>query len=405
MAPEPGELGALAVPFLERQPWFLAETQDVAASDRAPRLVDSEVVLDGRPGLASLIVNSGERAFHLLVGWRDAADVPALLGARHGAVLGVAHDDDGEVVCYDALADDELALELLRVASSSGQSAARVRVVQSLASHASLVFDERLFMKCYRVLEPSPRPEVELLWKLDGAGFNYLLGPVARWERRGYDLALVREYVAGAVEGRALALTSLRDLLGRGEVDPRLRAEVAETAGGDLASEMRRLGEMTGHLHLALADAFGTLSLRGTTDARPGLQIRVHGDFHLRRVMRTDAGWILAGFGDDPLISRAASGASSSPLASPLEDLADLTYSLREVADEAVAARPATAFGAARRLGDGWVARNAGSFLDGYLSVSAIEELVPGDRSTVATVLEGLVASRVARGRPYPARG
>ena len=35
-----------------------------------------------------------------------------------------------------------------------------------------------------------------------------------------------------------------------------------------------------------------------------GLAIRVHGDYHLRRVLRTDAGWIVAGFGDDPLIGR-----------------------------------------------------------------------------------------------------
>ena len=60
-----------------------------------------------------------------------------------------------------------------------------MRVVQSLVSHASLVYDERLFMKSYRVLEPAPRPEIELLLRLDEVGFKHLLGAVARWERAG----------------------------------------------------------------------------------------------------------------------------------------------------------------------------------------------------------------------------
>ncbi len=196
------------------------------------------------------------------------------------------------------------------VATAGRESAKRVRLVHSLVSHASLVYDEHLFMKSYRVLEPAPRPEIELMLRLEEVGFEHTLRPVAYWERNGRDLALVREYIPGAVEGRLLALTSLRDLLGRNLDDGRPKLEDVGGAGGDLSSEVRRLGEATGSLHLALAEAFGVRSLPDGDTLRTAA-IRIHGDYHLRRVFRTDAGWIVGGFGDDPLIGK--SGDSTEP--------------------------------------------------------------------------------------------
>jgi predicted trehalose synthase len=298
------------------------------------------------------------------------------------------------VLCYDALADEELATRLLQVATAGSQSASRTRLVQSLVSHASLVYDERLFMKSYRVLEPAPRPEVELLGKLDRVGFKQMLRPVAHWERHGWDLALVREYVPGAVEGRLLALTSLRDLFGRNLDADRPRHDEVGGAGGDLSSEMRRLGEITGELHLALAEAFGLRPL-ANGDGTQGAAIRVHGDYHLRRVFRTDAGWIVGGFGDDPLIG--TSGGYGEPrFASPLEDLADLSYSLRQVAAEAVAAQPAVVWARAERLAKSWERRNRGAFLSGYLGVDGIPGLVSLDRTAAAEELKSLVSARMA---------
>jgi len=262
-------------------------------------------------------------------------------------------------------------------------------------SHASLVYDERLFMKSYRVLEPAPRPEIELMVRLDEVGFKHTLRPVARWERNGWDLALVREYVPGAVEARLLALTSLRDLLGRSIDDEQLRLEEVGGAGGDLSSEVRRLGELTAGLHLALAEAFGVRPL-GDGHAQLGVAIRVHGDYHLRRVFRTDAGWIVGGFGDDPLIGKLGDPmARPEPrFASPLEDLADLSYSLRQVAAEAVAAQPAVARARAERLAKAWERRNRGAFLSGYLTVEGIGRLMALDRPQAAEAIKSLVARR-----------
>lgn len=401
MAPNPEDLVALVVPYLERQPWFVAEMETRRApagnagsttGDDVPRLVDLEVLLEGCPGMASLVVGVGGRPFHVLVGWREPAVAPAILGAQQGAVLGICDDAGSDVVAYDALCDEELALVLLGVASRGTERADRCRVVQSLVSHASLVYDERLFMKSYRVLEPAPRPEVELLSELDRVGFNHLLGPVACWSRAGFDLALVREFLAGAVEGRALALTSLRDLFGRVALGSSTPDDLG-VSGGDLGSEMRRLGETTGRLHLALALAFGTRPLEpGIADVRGGVAIRVHGDYHLRRVMRTDQGWVVAGFGDDPIIG----SVPGARFASPLEDVADLWFSLRQVAAEAVAARPPGTKDQAQALARAWEQRNKAALVAGYLATAGITELVPGSVAQIEDELGRLVAGRSA---------
>jgi predicted trehalose synthase len=394
--PSPSAFAGLVIPYLQRQSWFLA---DMSRFDRGVwatfQIADLEIVADGRPGMASVVVTVGNRPFHVLVGWREPSLAPAVLGDHQGAVLGMCDDGSGDVLCYDALADEELSTGLLAVASAGRQSARRVRLVQSLVSHASLVYDERLFMKSYRVLEPAPRPEIELMVRLDEVGFKHTLRPVARWERNGWDLALVREYVPGAVEARLLALTSLRDLLGRSIDDEQLRLEEVGGAGGDLSSEVRRLGELTAGLHLALAEAFGVRPL-GDGHAQLGVAIRVHGDYHLRRVFRTDAGWIVGGFGDDPLIGKLGDPmARPEPrFASPLEDLADLSYSLRQVAAEAVAAQPAVTRARAERLAKAWERRNRGAFLSGYLTVEGIGGLMALDRPQAAEAIKSLVARR-----------
>ena len=359
------------------------------------QLADLEIVIDGRPGLASVVVTVGNRPFHVLVGWREPALAPAVLGDRQGAVLGMCDDGSGDVLCYDALADEELSTRLLAVATAGRERARRVRLVHSLVSHASLVYDERLFMKSYRVLEPAPRPEIELMLKLEEVGFEHTLRPVACWERNGWDLALVREYIPGAVEGRLLALTSLRDLLGRNLDDDRPKLDEVGGAGGDLFSEVRRLGETTGSLHLALAEAFGVRALPAG-DVPRSAAIRVHGDYHLRRVFRTDAGWIVGGFGDDPLIGKLGDSTQSREprFVSPLEDLADLSYSLRQVAAEAVAAQPAVTRVQAERLAKAWERRNRGSFLSGYLGVGGIGRLIALDRPAAAEAIKSLVTER-----------
>jgi maltokinase len=409
----------LAAAYLERQPWYLDAVAD--APDAELALVSSQVLLDGRPGLAQLVLARAGQRFQLIIGWRDPSEVAKTLHGRESALLGSWDDGEGNVLVFDAIADDECAIALLQHVTDRGEEASRVRRVSSLHSHASLVFDERLFMKCYRVLDRGVRPEVEVMLRLDELGFNALLAPVGHWRENGTDLALVREFLPSALEGRLLALTSLRDLLahasghdsnepsatGGAPLEDDLDADlICATAGGDLASEMRRLGMTTGRLHLALATAFGeqeagpaSFSAVGPDDslaallvAAPagafGRTIRLHGDYHLRRVMRFEAGWLVAGFSDDPLIAKADGDApASGRRGTPIEDLADFCFSLADAAEEAVGQRPESEAQLAGQLAAAWVRRNTTAFLDGYLATEGIERLVPSDRNITELVL------------------
>jgi len=392
----------LVGPYLARQTWAQTALGSFGEPSVPSAVIDVEVLRSEHPGMASVLVECRECTFHLVLGWRSVAVAPGVLGAESGAVLGPAHDGNGEVLVYDALADAELVVALLEAASRGAEHAKRGRVVQSLVSHSSLVYDDRLLMKCYRVIEPRPRPEIEMVRRLDAAGFNHMLAPMAHWQRGGRDLALVRAFVPGAVEGLALARTSLRDLLARADTSEN-GAAFADVglAGGDLGPEMRRLGETSARMHLALAEAFGvgTLHDGGHQEGTPA--VRVHGDYHLRRVMRTDVGWLVAGFGDDPLMGAAAGAGSQGEgrFASPLEDVADLCCSISITAEEAVSLQTQRTRANARVLAQGWERHNVAAFVSGYVSRPGITGLIPASRAEVDGILGELLAMR---GRQQP---
>lgn len=424
------DVAPLAVAYLERQSWYQAVTGGSARP--TPVLVATEWIRPGPPGLARLVLEAGDHRFQLLLGWRPAGEAAALLGGREAALLGPVTIGGDPVLAYDALADDALCAELLAHVTSGGEHATMVRRVSTLVSHASLVFDERLFMKCYRVLERGPRPEVEVMLRLDAVGFNAMLAPVAHWRVDGCDLALVREFQPSALEGRLLAFTSLRDLLAHAytpddtqpvervgpdteptTVDPDVQTAAA---GGDLASEMRRLGSTTARLHLALAEAFGVADAAAETfasalgsgvaaSARPpilpggaGRAVRLHGDYHLRRVMRSEAGWLVAGFGDDPLYgAQPGAGPAAVRRGSPLEDLADMCVSLRAVAREALGQRAPEETGPAAHLARAWIRRNESALLGGYEETDEVASLLPRDAETTRVLLEVLVREKELR--------
>jgi maltokinase len=397
--------------YLARQEWAQAALGSFGEPSVRTEVVDTEIIRLDHPGLASVVVDCRDCTFHLVLGWRWVAVAPGVLGARAGAVLGPARDPNGDVLVYDALADSELIVALLAAASGGRETAQRGRVVQSLVSHASIVYDDRLLMKSYRVIEPRPRPEVEMALGLDSAGFNFMLAPAVHWRRNGRDLALAREYLPGAVEGLALARTSLRDLLARAEASETGKVfEDVGLAGGDLGPEMRRLGVVAGRMHLALAEAFGVRPLAppaaasvSAADAAgagaaggAGAAIRVHGDFHLRRVMRTDGGWVVAGFGDDPLMGAAAGSGSQGEarFASPLEDVADLCRSLHLAASEEVDLQSSRTRAHAQVLARGWERHNIAAFVKGYVSLDGIDRLLPPSESRLEQMLGGLIAAR-----------
>lgn len=397
----------LATRYLTRQTWFNRVAEDAGEAIACTAV---EPLSDAEPGLLRMVFALGELRLQLFVGTRRSAGLGGALRNQDASLLGAVDVDGDSRLAYDALADDECCRVLLGLATSGAEEALRVRRVASLVSHASLVFDDRLFMKCYRVLEQGERPEAALLFGLDAVGFNAMVAPVARWREDEVDLALVREYLPSALEGRLLALTSLRDLLAyvnETEDEAGFHAvaagdsadEVASMAGGDVASEVRRLGQTSARLHVALAAVFGDEPfVEGGEPA--GRSIRLHGDFHLRRVMRSDAGWLVSGFGDDPLFADVAPGAPMPVhFGSPLEDIADMCFALSDVAHEALRLRPVAEQPFAEPLSEAWIRRNRAAFLRGYLEVEGVGRLLPSDEEQRLRLLAAFLDVRERRYR------
>ncbi len=284
------DLATLLGPYLASQRWFAVSGDPPA--DGPPgtaRVVDAEVLRAGNPRLVWLAVEASGARWQVLIGLRPETEGTGVITGHDAAVLGLIDDPElGHAVAYDAVIDAELCLGLLGLVTTGQQSASRCRPVGAEQSNTSLVYDDRLILKIYRRLRAGPNPDVEVILALDGVGFNHVAAPVATWRRGQYDLALAQEFLGGATDGWALALTSLRDLYGsashtgqipavppggpsayadwdasRGEpaeggIEGALLTRLVTAAGGDFGAEARRLGAMTAKMHLALAQAFGT---------------------------------------------------------------------------------------------------------------------------------------------------
>src|ERR1022692_4102268 len=109
---------------------------------------------------------------------------------------------------------------------------------------------------------------------------------------------------------------------------------------------------------------------------------RVHGDYHLGQVMRTQTGWVLLDFEGEPATPLAQRRA----LATALRDVAGMMRSFDYAARHQLLARPD-----GDRLHDSaleWVRRNQDAFCSGYAAAGGID---PG---THATLLRALVLDK-----------
>jgi maltokinase len=295
---------------------------------------------------------------------------------------------DGRLV--DALADPRLARELVAIAGvrTEGRSVRPMGVEQS---NSSVVVDELHVLKLYRRLEAGPNPELEMLRVLGARGFAHappLQGEIEHREAPiEATLALVAGYVPSHGGGWELALASLSD-------DREW-----------LPNRARRLGEVTGAMHAALAadpedphfapeapSAESVAILAASVDEEierlfsslpelpalapiagrsgelrdlaqgfaqigpPGLAIRVHGDYHLGQVLWSNReDWVVIDFEGEP----ARSLPERRNRYSPLRDVAGMVRSFAYAED------------AARLLNrvdvpKGWEARCRALFLEGY---------------------------------------
>lgn len=412
----------------------LVRSDGGADGDEPVRVLEAEVVARGRPGIVDVVARIGERTIHLVLGLREPGGETRFLAGDEDPVLGVFEDDDGLAVAFDALYDAEVVTTLLRQVLGQEADPGRVRQIRRTPESVTLALEDRLAFTVFTELAEGPRAGLSLLLALDEVGFNHIAAPVAVWRRSGRDLGIVQEFLAGASSGRALAVTSVRDLYASGGPP--------ELAGGDFGAEAHRLGTMTARMHLCLEQAFGrregevgawadaleaalgpvapTLLDRPDVGvlldelralAVPCAAIRTHGDFHIGRVARTEQGWYVTDFssGGRPVISagmvespEGSTGGADEPVyRSPLADVADLLWSLGEVAADAAIERDPEGREGLGELAEAWELRNRRAFFAGYLGVAGISGLVPPGREAVRVLVSAFelewVAARMAR--------
>ena len=396
MSPVAG-IEALLPAYLGRQRWFAGEEPSAVEVVARQELGDS---------LEWLLAEAGGALYQLVVGTRPADESPDFTHGHEAQILGVV---DGELA-FDALLDPDYAKAVLaRVCP--GQEAHLVRPMGAEQSNTSLVFDDEVVLKVFRRLHTGPNPDVEITTALAAGGFSHVAEPLGVWRQDGLDLAVAARYLAGGAEGWALAQTSLRDLYATGCDDP-------AACGGDFAAEATRLGAMTASMHLALAERFGReeghaavwadaieaqLAQLADGDADPaaakdfvervravgdaGPAIRVHGDYHLGQVMRTDTGWFVLDFEGEP----------ARPLeerrrpTSPMKDVGGMLRSFQYAAQAVLTERDVLEHDELLPLGVAWERRNQGAFLAGYFGTEGIDTLLPaqaGQRDLVLAAFE-----------------
>jgi maltokinase len=397
--------------------------------DQPVEVIEAEVLARGRPGIVDLVARTPERTLHLALGLREPGGETKFLAGDEDPVLGVFEDEDGLAVAFDALRDAEVVTILVRHVLGEETDPGRVRQIRHRADSVTLALEDRLAFTVFSDVVEGPRAGLDLLLALDEVGFNHIAAPVAVWRRSGRDLGIIQEFLAGASSGRALAVTSVRDLYASGGPP--------ELAGGDFGAEAHRLGTMAARMHLGLEQAFGRrpADVGAWADAleaavrpvaptlldRPDVvvlleelraltvscsAIRTHGDFHIGRVARTEQGWYVtdfsaagrpvttAGIVDTP--GETGDGGEGPVYRSPLADVADLLWSLGTVAADAAVERDPDNREGLGELAEAWELRNRRAFFAGYLGVAGISGLVPPGREAVRVLVSAFELERVA---------
>lgn len=354
-------------------------------------------------------------SYQILAGLR-----PSLPGRLEHVRIGDLPDGR---VAYDALYDQELAGLLLR-AIAEQQVIGPVRfarvpggaagdypldredldslVLTGEQSNTSLVYGEEAILKVFRRVAPGPNPDLEVAAALARLGAKHIAEPFGWIETSDGGevtiLAILSRYLRAASDGWSLAATSVRDLYAQPGTS-------AAEAGGDFAGEAHRLGTATAELHRDLVSAFGSEEfpagaaggLAGPMQHRlevaltavpalreyaglltrayseladldePLLVQRIHGDYHLGQVMRTQTGWVVLDFEGEPAVPLATRRGMSSPL----RDVAGMLRSFDYAARHQLLGNPERA--TLELLARDWVRRSREAFCAGYAEVGGID--------------------------------
>ncbi len=350
----------------------------------------------------------------------------AVIGpAADGRVMYDAlHDGDLTKPLLAAIAaDDDIgSLRMRKIPGARFDAGLDSLVLGAEQSNTSLVYGEQSILKVFRRLAPGPNPDLEVTTALHQLGSPQVAEPLGWIETRlegvPTSLAILSRYLRLATDGWTLAATSVRDLYGAvGEATandggpgaasgtaPRPALRAAD-AGGDFSGEARRLGTATAQVHADLAAAFGTdelgseaagelaeqmfrkldLAVAAVPELAKHVELisdgysqlaklsgpfpvqRVHGDYHLGQVLRTENGWTVLDFEGEPATPLAQRRARSSPL----RDVAGMLRSFDYAARYQLIGHPGQAElnGAARD----WERRNVSAFCAGYAEAGGLD--------------------------------
>lgn len=390
------ELTTLLAPFLASQRWY------EAVSEPRVQIRRVDTLRDGWPSLLWVLAEvRGDRGrgdprwYQVLLG----ADSEEPIELPPASRLGAMPTPRGSAWLFDALSDEELALDFARTVDPEGTFAA-VRALPGDHMNTSIVLDESYLLKVFRHVYDGPNPDVEVTEALGRIGYQGISAPVRVWRRGTTDLAVLRRLERTRGSGHDLAVDSLRELFNsrRPPRDCKL----------DFAEEAEHLGAEVAHMHVALAEAFGTREADGAELANDmvtqlnrvteghldtarieatyarlagaddlGLSIRVHGSLRLAKSLRIRRSWMLVDFEGE---SGRSPGERRRP-SSPLRDVAGMTRSFHRVATEALG-EVEVPDEELRLLADAWAERNLNSFLSGYASVDDVHRLLPGSRAS-----------------------
>jgi maltokinase len=342
--------------------------------------------------------------------------------------------DDGRAV-YDALHDADLTkplldgfasraavngIQLCKLPDAQFSTGLDSLVLSGEQTNTSLVFGEESILKVFRRLAPGPNPDLEVSTALAKLGSTHIAEPLAWAEARlegvSTVLAILSRYMRLATDGWTLAATSVRDLYALAD------SARAQDAGGDFSGESRRLGVATAQVHADLAVAFGTdelpteavgeltaqmyrkldLAVSAVPDLTKYADMisgvysqlaklkgpfpvqRVHGDYHLGQVLRTEAGWVVLDFEGEPATPLAQRRARSSPLRDVAGMLRSFDYAARyQLVGSSEAETPY--FKALHGKARDWAKRNAAAFCAGYAEAGGLD---PGANDVLLRALQ-----------------
>ncbi|HVV22901.1 MAG TPA: aminoglycoside phosphotransferase [Pseudonocardiaceae bacterium] len=399
------DLAAALPAWLPDQRWFAGKDRPITAV----RPVTSTVLVDGDPMLLHVLVDveQGDRTdtYQLLIG--SGHQLPEHLGASW---IGTEHG----IPCYEASGDADLTsvlLDLLADNRTVGDltfehepdaevpGGLRARPITSEQSNTSLVFGTQAILKLYRRLNPGVNPDLLLHRALHSVGSEHIARPLGAitglLAGRPTTIGMLQQFISDAVDGWAMATTSVRDLMADGAMAP-------DEVGGDFAGEAHRLGTAVASVHADLQRALGQQKadadeldrtvdamierLAAVTEMVPELgrhepvlraafeQLRevktpvgmqyIHGDLHLGQVLRTANGWLLIDFEGEP----AAPAQERGTLRSPLRDVAGMLRSFDYAAHLLLVGQDSSFEAPDAALA--WARRNRDAFCDGYAEVA-----------------------------------